>query len=82
MTLAQIGKLTREHEATVSRALAKTRKALRDDVERRLSSEHGFSTARIAECFENIVDDSGTLDLEDWLGKKSAADRSMSGDPS
>jgi RNA polymerase sigma factor (sigma-70 family) len=82
MTLAQIGKLTREHEATVSRALAKSRKALRDDVERRLSSEHGFSTARIAECFENIVDDSGTLDLEDWLGKKSAVDRSMSEDPS
>ncbi|MEP6782271.1 MAG: sigma-70 family RNA polymerase sigma factor [Acidobacteriota bacterium] len=82
MTLAQIGKLTREHEATVSRALAKTRKALRDYVERRLTTDHGFSTARIAECFENIVDDSGSLDLEDWLGKKSEVDRSMSEDPS
>jgi capsid protein len=82
MTLAQIGKLTREHEATVSRALAKTRKTLRDDVERRLTRDHGFSAADIAECFENVVDDSGNLDLEDWLGKKSAVDRSMSEDPS
>jgi RNA polymerase sigma-70 factor (ECF subfamily) len=82
MTLAQIGKLTREHEATVSRALAKTRKALREDVERRLTSDHGFSAAEIAECFENVADDSGNLNLDDWLGKNSAVDRSMSGDPS
>ena len=82
MTLAQIGKLTREHEATVSRALAKTRKALREDVERRLKSDHGFSAADISECFENVVDDSGNLDLDEWLGKNSAVDRSMSGDPS
>jgi RNA polymerase sigma-70 factor (ECF subfamily) len=82
MTLAQIGKLTREHEATVSRALAKTRKALREDVERRLKAEQGFSAADITECFENVVDDSGNLDLEEWLGKKSAGDRSMSEGPS
>ena len=36
MTLAAIGKLTREHEATVSRQLARTRRAIREDVERRL----------------------------------------------
>lgn len=82
MTLAQIGKLTREHEATVSRALAKTRKALREDVERRLTAEHGFSPAAIVECFESVLDDSGNLDLDDWLGKKSPVDRSMSEDPS
>ena len=82
MTLAQIGKVTREHEATVSRALAKTRKALREDVERRLKSDHGFSAADISECFENVVDDSGNLDLDEWLGKNSAVDRSMSEDPS
>jgi len=82
MTLAQIGKLTREHEATVSRALAKTRKALREDVERRLRNDYAFSAAGIAECFENVVDDSGNLDLDDWLGKNSEVDRSMSGEPS
>src|SRR6186997_349652 len=42
MTLAEIGKLTREHEATVSRQLARTRKAIREDVERRLREEKGF----------------------------------------
>ena len=79
MTLAQIGKLTREHEATVSRQLAKTRKAIREDVERRLREEKGFSNAEIDECFTSIVDDAGNLDLEEWLGdrKKPAVDRSM-----
>src|SRR5688500_6195195 len=66
MTLAQIGTVTREHEATVSRQLAKTRKAVREDVERRLRDENGFSKAEIEECFRSIVDDSGHLDLNEW----------------
>jgi RNA polymerase sigma-70 factor (ECF subfamily) len=80
MTLAQIGRLTREHEATVSRQLAKTRRAIRGEVERRLKTDHGFSPAEIDECFESVVDDAGNLDLTDWLdtSKKSEADRSMS----
>jgi len=85
MTLAQIGRVTREHEATVSRQLAKTRRAIRGDVERRLKADHGFSPGDIAECFESIVDDAGNLDLADWLDtgharKKSGADRSMNED--
>src|SRR5262249_51273107 len=36
LTLAETGRLTREHEATVSRHLAQTRQAIREDVERRL----------------------------------------------
>ena len=67
MTLAQIGRLTREHEATVSRQLARTRRAIRDEVERRLKTEQRFSSAEIDECFESIVDDAGNLDLGDWL---------------
>jgi RNA polymerase sigma-70 factor (ECF subfamily) len=84
MTLAQIGKLTREHEATVSRQLARTRRDIRDDVERRLATERGFSTAQIEECFASVVDDAGSLDLSEWLAvrKESPADRSMSEDPS
>ena len=92
MTLAQIGKLTREHEATVSRQLAKTRRGIRADVERRLTTDHGFSPGDIDECFESVVDDAGNLDLADWLdtgrapspglrgaSKKSEADRSITG---
>jgi RNA polymerase sigma-70 factor, ECF subfamily len=80
MTLAQIGRLTREHEATVSRNLARTRRDIRADVERRLEDERGFSKGEIDECFASVIDDAGNLDLDEWLGarKKSAADRSMS----
>ena len=87
MTLAQIGKLTREHEATVSRQLTRTRRAIRDDVEVRLQTERGFTTVEISECFASIVDDAGNLDLDEWLGlpapalqrasKKSDVDRSI-----
>ncbi len=93
MTLAQIGRLTGEHEATVSRQLARTRRSIREEVERRLKTEHRFSPAEIDECFESIVDDAGLLDLGDWLDtgrppssgggdgrKKSEVDRSISGD--
>ena len=55
MTLAEIGKLTREHEATVSRQLARTRRAIREDVERRLRDERGFSKAEIDECFSSVT---------------------------
>ena len=71
MTLAQIGTVTREHEATVSRQLAKTRKAIREDVERRLREEKGFAKGEIDECFASIVDDAGNLDLDEWLGSSS-----------
>lgn len=73
LTLAQIGKLLGEHEATVSRQLAKTRKAIRDEVERWLRREHGLGDAEIARCFECTIEDPGTLDLGELLG--SAAPR-------
>jgi RNA polymerase sigma-70 factor (ECF subfamily) len=80
MTLAQIGKLTREHEATVSRQLARTRRDIRSDVERRLTEERGFSKPEIDECFASVIDDAGNLDVGEWLGtdrKKPGDDRSI-----
>ena len=94
MTLAAIGKLTREHEATVSRQLSRTRRTIREDVERRLRDEHAFSAAAIEECFASILNDAGELDLAHWLDasppdealakarKNSDLDRSKSEDPS
>ena len=85
MTLAAIGKLTREHEATVSRQLSRTRRAIRDDVERRLRDEHRFPAAAIEACFASIVNDAGDFDLERWLetGRKNPQlDRSKGEDPS
>jgi len=89
MTLVQIGKLTKESEATVSRQLARTRKAIKDEVEKQLRERHTFGDREITECFAAIVADSGELDLTAVLGtrpstslgtsKKSREDRSKVG---
>jgi RNA polymerase sigma factor (sigma-70 family) len=86
MTLADTGRLLKEHEATVSRQLTRTRRWLREDVERQLRDHRRLSDAQIAECFESVSDDAGPLDLQRLLGsakpvggeprKKSASDRS------
>jgi len=66
LTLAQTGRLLREHEATVSRQLARTRGVIRDAVARDLR-EVGLSDAEIVRCFECVTEDAGTLDLRDLL---------------
>ena len=78
MTLAQIGRMTREHEATVSRQLARTRRDLRSDLERRVQEEHHLNAAEMRECISSVLDDAGTLDLGWLLGerKESEPDRS------
>jgi RNA polymerase sigma factor (sigma-70 family) len=81
LTLAQIGRSLGEHEATVSRHLKRTRRALREDVERELRMVERLSNASIAQCFASISEDPGTLDVVEMLGdrparKEAAADRS------
>jgi RNA polymerase sigma-70 factor (ECF subfamily) len=80
LTLAQTGKLLAEHEATVSRQLARTRREIRAEVERILKGE-GLTEAAIAECFAAVAEDAGPLDLGALLGqfdgsKESGLDRS------
>jgi RNA polymerase sigma-70 factor (ECF subfamily) len=70
MTLAQIGRLLHEHEATASRHLARTRRRLREDVEHQLSTQAGLTDVQIAECFETVVGDAGPIDLSETLGLK------------
>ena len=87
LSLADTGRLMKEHEATASRQLARTRRALREDVERQLRQDPGLSDAQIAECFESASEDAGPLDLRQLLGeqleegyparKKSSRDRSI-----
>lgn len=74
MTLAQIGRVTREHEATVSRQLARTRRDLRKDLEQRLARDHEFAGDEIRECISSVVDDAGTLDLSALLGERKKVD--------
>ena len=66
LTLAQIGRTLREHEATTSRHLARTRRLIREDVEKQLK-QSGMNEAEVNECFASVVDDAGTLDLAEML---------------
>ncbi len=77
LTLAQTGKLLKEHEATVSRQLARTRKAIREEVQRRLRAR-GMDDAQVARCFECASADVGDMDLDDLIAprKELAPDRS------
>ena len=79
LTLAQIGRALGEHEATVSRNLAKARREIRGDVERQLRDEEHMSPDQIDECFAAVVEDVGALDVSDLLG---AAGQPVSGDSS
>jgi RNA polymerase sigma factor (sigma-70 family) len=64
LTLAQIGRLMRESEATASRHLARTRRDIRAHVERHLRLESRLSVDQVAACLASVVDDPGTLDMK------------------
>ena len=51
-TLAEIGRLLGEHEATVSRKLERTRRDVHARVEASLRSRHGMSEARVRLCLD------------------------------
>jgi DNA-directed RNA polymerase specialized sigma24 family protein len=81
LTLAETARLLGEHEATSSRQLGRTRRALRDDVERQLKEEHRLTEAEIAQCFASVAEDPGPLNLGGLLTpeagrKESPVDRS------
>ncbi|MGH8277057.1 MAG: RNA polymerase sigma factor, partial [Steroidobacteraceae bacterium] len=52
LTLAQIGRLLGEHEATVSRNLERARQEIRASVERALVEKKRLSEAQVRLCFE------------------------------
>jgi RNA polymerase sigma-70 factor, ECF subfamily len=80
LTLAETGRVLKEHEATVSRQLARTRRAIRENVERRLRGDAGLNEAQIAQCFASASEDAGPIDLDRMLAaagrKETAPDRS------
>jgi RNA polymerase sigma-70 factor (ECF subfamily) len=77
LTLAETGRVLKEHEATVSRHLAKTRRMIRAEVERYLREEGRLNEAQIDRCFECVLEDAGPLDLGGMLRKDSEPDRSI-----
>jgi RNA polymerase sigma-70 factor (ECF subfamily) len=68
LTLAQIGRTLGEHEATVSRHLARTRREIRKQVEHELRDRERMSEAEIVECFASVTENSGSLDVAELLG--------------
>ena len=69
LTLAQTGRLLREHEASVSRHLSSARKAIRRDVERELRESAALDPAEIERCFAYVSEDPGPLDLDRVLNE-------------
>jgi RNA polymerase sigma-70 factor (ECF subfamily) len=66
LTLAQTGRVLREHEATVSRRLSRTRREVRDHVESELRAQ-GLNDAQVRRCFECATEDPGPMDLAEMF---------------
>ncbi len=66
LTLAEIGRITGEHEATVSRKLDRARRDLRAQAERTLRHDFHLSDAEVQACLDTAVEAEG-LDLSAWL---------------
>ncbi|HEY3382826.1 MAG TPA: sigma-70 family RNA polymerase sigma factor [Vicinamibacterales bacterium] len=76
LTLAQIGRLMGEHEATVSRKLERIRRRLKSEVERTLRTDHHFDDRQVAACLDYALDDVG-VDLERAMGQQETPDGSF-----
>lgn len=66
LTLAETGSLLKEHEATTSRQLARTRKAIREGVTSELRAR-GLHDVEIARCFECATEDAGATSLDEMF---------------
>jgi RNA polymerase sigma factor (sigma-70 family) len=76
MKLAAIGRLLREHEATASRHLDRTRRDLRSAVEQEVRRVDGFDARVFAECVDAVLQDPGGIDIAELMGPD---DRARSG---
>jgi RNA polymerase sigma-70 factor (ECF subfamily) len=67
LTLAQIGRVMREHEATVSRKLERARRRIREGVVGELARA-GFTAAEVAERMAALAEVDLSVDLSGMLG--------------
>ena len=76
MTLAAIGRMLGEHEATVSRHLTRTRREIRTAAEARLREHHGLDDGAMAECIASVTGTPGP-----WIlaGVRKHPDRKLTG---
>jgi RNA polymerase sigma-70 factor (ECF subfamily) len=59
MTLAEIARLFREHEATASRKLQRIRQSLRQQIDQQLARSHGFKPEQVRQCYEYALEEGG-----------------------
>ena len=78
LTLAQIGRITGEHEATISRKLSKTRRTLRDALERHLRETGALTSDQVSRAVELALEDPEGLDLEQAFDASSERKKSPS----
>jgi RNA polymerase sigma-70 factor, ECF subfamily len=78
LTLARIGRLLGESEATVSRKLERARRTLRGGVSSILHSRHGLSAAAVQLCFEYAAD-APEMQLDRLLGRRSLGEGGLAG---
>ena len=78
LTLARIGRLLGESEATVSRKLERARRTLRSEVSSILRSHHGLSAAAVQLCFEYAAE-APELQLDRLLGRDSLGEGGLAG---
>ena len=80
LTLAEAGRILKEHEATVSRNLSRTRTLLRKEAEAQLRLE-GLAQDEVERCFASVTADPGPMDLSVMLSgsecKSADPDRSI-----
>jgi IS30 family transposase len=72
-TLAEIGRMLGEHEATVSRKLERTRAHLRKSAENELRGKKKLSEAQVRQCFDYAREEwpfdlTGPLSARDQAG--------------
>jgi len=80
LTLAQIGRVLGEHEASVSRKLDRTRRALRQQVEHVLRDVHRLSDAQMRLCYQ-YAQEEWPFDLTAVLaGEKQASTKRPGGE--
>jgi RNA polymerase sigma factor (sigma-70 family) len=70
MKLAAIGRLLKEHEATASRNLERTRQELRATVETELKTTEGFDADTLRECLDTVMNDPSGIDINELMGTK------------
>lgn len=73
LTLAQIGRMLDESEATASRHLSRARREVRAAVEQSLRAQQ-LTDLQIAECFAVVVADPAYLDVQNLLGSDLGSD--------